>query len=91
MDTPSQSHAEHLCVLVHGLWGTPSHLDHLRETLRAQHPDDRLHILAAKSNAQNFTYDGIEVGGERIAHEIEQEIRDLEHKGAKIKKISITG
>jgi hypothetical protein len=88
---PQTSTAEHLCVLVHGLWGNPNHLNYLRETLQAQHPEDRLHILVAKSNADSFTYDGIDVGGERITNEIEQKIRELEQDGPKIKKISIIG
>ena len=82
---------DHLCVLVHGLWGNPKHLDYLRETLQAQHAQDRLHILVPKSNADNFTYDGIEVGGERITNEIEQCIRELEQKGSRITKISMVG
>ena len=69
----------------------PNHLNHLRETLQASHPTDRLHILVAKSNTNNFTYDGIEVGGERITNEIEQTIRELEYDGSKIKKISMIG
>ena len=85
------STAEHLCVLVHGLWGNPNHLNYLRDTLQAQHPEDRLHILGAKSNADGMTYDGIEVGGERIANEIEQKIRELEQNGSRIKRISIIG
>lgn len=92
MASPSpSSRPEHLCVLVHGLWGNPIHLTHLRDTLQAQYPQDRLHILVAKSNADNNTYDGIEVGGERITNEIEQEIKELEAGGAKIKRLSITG
>ncbi|KAK5170111.1 uncharacterized protein LTR77_004695 [Saxophila tyrrhenica] len=85
------STAEHLCVLVHGLWGNPNHLNYLRDTLQAQHPEDRLHILAAKSNADGWTYDGVEVGGERIANEIEQKIKELEQAGSKIKRISMIG
>jgi hypothetical protein len=85
------SSPEHLCVLIHGLWGNPVHLNHLKETLQAQHPEDRLHILVAKSNADSFTYDGIEVGGERITNEIEQTIKELEQSGTKIKRISIVG
>jgi hypothetical protein len=91
MDATPPSTAEHLCVLVHGLWGNPNHLNYLRETLQSQHPEDRLHILVAKSNADSFTYDGIEVGGERITNEIEQRIRELEQTGAKISKISMVG
>ncbi|KAF2484081.1 putative serine esterase-domain-containing protein [Neohortaea acidophila] len=91
MDSPNPSSTIHLCVLVHGLWGNPVHLNHLRDALQAQHPQDRLHILVAKSNADYNTYDGIEVGGERVTHEVEQTIRELEKEGAKVQKISVTG
>lgn len=82
---------DHLCVLIHGLWGNPRHLDYLRNTLQAEHPEDKLHILVPKSNADNFTYDGIEVGGERVTNEVEQCIRDLEQNGSKVTKISLVG
>ena len=91
MDPSQQSTAEHLCVLVHGLWGNPDHLKYLKETLQAQHLEEKLHILVSKSNADSFTYDGIEVGGERITNEVEQTVKELEQDGAKIKKISIVG
>lgn len=91
METPSHSTAEHLCVLVHGLWGNPNHLNYLRDTLQARQTDERLHILLPKSNADSFTYDGIEVGGERITNEIEQKIKELEQNGAKIRKLSVIG
>ncbi|KAK3722404.1 hypothetical protein LTR37_002395 [Vermiconidia calcicola] len=91
MGSPQTPTAEHLCILVHGLWGNPSHLNHLRDTLQAQHPEDRLHILVAKSNADSFTYDGIEIGGERITNEAEQKIKELEQAGTKIRRISIVG
>lgn len=74
------------------LWGNPSHLNHLRDRLRQEYPDDKLHILVAKTNANNHTYDGIEVGGERIVYEVEQEIARLEvEHGTKIEKISVAG
>lgn len=50
-----------------------------------------MHILLAKSNASSFTYDGIELGGERITHEIEDKITELEQNGCKITKLSVTG
>ncbi|KAK4634710.1 Lipid droplet phospholipase 1 [Fulvia fulva] len=83
--------ADHLAVICHGLWGNPSHLNHLRDTLRAAYSDQSLHILVPTSNSDNQTYDGVEVGGERIANEIEQRLSELEQQGHKIKKISITG
>lgn len=85
------SKPDHLCVLIHGLWGSPKHLEYLRTTLQAQYAEDTLHILVPKSNADNFTYDGIEVGGERITNEIEQCIRELEQSGSNITKISMVG
>ncbi|GAB7365765.1 hypothetical protein MBLNU230_g7100t1 [Neophaeotheca triangularis] len=80
--------ADHLCVLIHGLWGNPSHLEQLRSTLQAQH--EGLHILVAKSNTDSYTYDGIALGGERITNEIEQQLADLSSTTT-ITKISIVG
>lgn len=59
--------------------------------LRERYGADRLHILAAKRNAGNFTYDGIELGGERLAHEIEDTLGALKGQGYTIKKLSVIG
>ncbi|KAF3387561.1 putative lipase [Penicillium rolfsii] len=83
--------ADHLCVLVHGLWGNPSHLDFVASALRERHDEDTVHILCAKNNSGNWTYDGIELGGERLAHEIEETLEKLDKTGQKIKKLSIIG
>lgn len=62
----------------------------MRKTLfRQQH--DNVHILVAKTNSSSFTYDGIEVGGERIADEIEQTVARLTQQGARLTKISLVG
>ena len=45
----------------------------------------------AKSNSQNFTYDGIDVGGERVAREIEEELSKLFASGHTVTKLSIVG
>ncbi|KAI9860649.1 MAG: hypothetical protein M1830_006222, partial [Pleopsidium flavum] len=86
-----QRRADHLCVLVHGLWGNPSHLSYLASALREKYPEDRLHILVAKRNSGSFTYDGIELGGERVAQEIEDTLEQLARSGQEIKKLSIVG
>ncbi|KAF7593627.1 hypothetical protein BBP40_011145 [Aspergillus hancockii] len=83
--------ADHLCVLFHGFLGSPSHMDHLAASLSERFSDDRLHILVAKRNAGNLTYDGIEVGGERVAHEIEETIDALADMGCHIRKLSVVG
>ncbi|GLI73101.1 hypothetical protein PoHVEF18_001311 [Penicillium ochrochloron] len=91
MSENSTNKADHLCVLVHGLWGNPSHLDYVASALRERHDEDTVHILCAKNNSGNWTYDGIELGGERLAHEIEETLEKLDKKGQKIKKLSIIG
>lgn len=81
----------HLCVLVHGLWGNGSHLNYLTTSLRDRHPDDELTILVCERNASSFTYDGIEVGAERVTREIEDTIEELKGDGVKVDRFSIIG
>ena len=76
---------------VYSLWGNPKHLAYLASALRETHAEDKLHILVATRNSDTFTYDGIDVGGERVAQEIEDEMKDLLHKGHKITKLSLVG
>ncbi|KAB8266345.1 putative serine esterase-domain-containing protein [Aspergillus pseudonomiae] len=83
--------ADHLCVLIHGFWGNPSHMDHLAASLRQRYSEDRLHVLVAERNIGNLTYDGIEVGGERVAHEIEETLGTLADQGCPIRKLSVVG
>ena len=73
------------------LWGNPNHLEVMAKSLRAKHPKESLHILVAKRNSGSFTYDGIELGGERVCQEIEQEIEKLAKEGQEIKRISLVG
>lgn len=61
------------------------------KALRAAHSEDEVHILIAQRNSGSFTYDGIELGGERVCAEIEEELRLIEKKGGKIKKLSLVG
>ncbi|KAI4196861.1 MAG: hypothetical protein LQ350_006281 [Teloschistes chrysophthalmus] len=83
--------ADHLCVLVHGFWGNPTHLEYLSKTLREKHPEDKLNILVAKSNSGTYTYDGIETGGERVTQEVETLLEELEKDGAPVAKLSVVG
>ncbi|KAL4782402.1 putative serine esterase-domain-containing protein [Aspergillus varians] len=85
------SKAGHLCVLVHGLWGNPSHMGTIASALRKRYDENQLHILAAECNTGNLTYDGIEVCGERLVHEIEETLKTLETDGHKIQKLSVVG
>lgn len=50
-----------------------------------------MYILAAQRNSGSYTYDGIELGGERVAHEIEETLERLAAQGCHIKKLSVVG
>jgi len=89
--TGGSAKATHLCVLVHGLWGNPSHLRNVAKALRDEYSEDELYILPAEKNCGSFTYDGIELGGERVCAEIEEKLRNIEEQGGKITKLSIAG
>ncbi len=73
------------------LWGNPNHLSYLASALRDKHSEEKLHILVPKTNSDTFTYDGIDLGAERVTQEIETFIEELEKQGSAIKKISIVG
>ncbi|OAA67317.1 DUF676 domain containing protein, hydrolase-like protein [Niveomyces insectorum RCEF 264] len=83
--------ADHLCVLVHGLWGKPGHMGSIAAALRDEFSEDRLHLLVAESNSGYFTYDGIETGGERVCIEIENALAAVEARGGHIARISVIG
>lgn len=63
----------------------------IAKVLRTEYPEDELYLLIAKQNSGSFTYDGVERGGERVCAEIEEELRTIESKGGKIKKLSVVG
>jgi hypothetical protein len=73
------------------LWGNPIHLASVAKALRAQFPPDKLYILVVKRNSGSFTYDGIELGGERVCLEIEEELEVIKSRGGNIKQLSIAG
>lgn len=50
-----------------------------------------MHILLPKTNAGNYTYDGIELGGERVTHEIETFLHEAKDRGTAVTKISVVG
>ena len=59
--------------------------------MRERYGHGRLHILVAERNSGNFTYDGIELGGERVAHEVEETLEALIANGHTIRKLSVVG
>lgn len=86
----------HLLVLIHGMWGNPSHLGHANKIIRevkgeVEDGGMKLEVLVAETNKDESTYDGIDWGGERVAEEIRQKTADLEKEGRKVTRFSVTG
>ena len=48
-------------------------------------------VLACRRNPGSLTYDGIEVGAERVAREIEDLLEELGRDGYEITKFSVIG
>lgn len=66
-------------------------MGYINSALREKYPEDRLHILAAKGNSGSYTYDGIELGAERVTQEIEGFLEALEREGRPVEKLSMVG
>ncbi len=61
------------------------------KALRAAYSEDELYILVAARNSGSFTYDGVELGGERVCAEIEEELEKIRSSGGNITRLSIAG
>ena len=69
----------HLLVLIHGMWGNPSHLASMHRIMEQsqvhESPDGtELHVMLAETNQAESTYDGIDWGGERVASEVSGDV-----------------
>lgn len=69
----------HLLVLLHGMWGNPSHLAEMKRIYSerwgkegSEHgrAREQLHIFVPETIRESQTYDGIDWGGERVAQEV---------------------
>ncbi|KAF4571074.1 hypothetical protein EYR36_001656 [Pleurotus pulmonarius] len=86
----------HLLVLIHGMWGHPSHLHQLVRRMEKKHPfsattGTKLWVLNARTNSEELTYDGIDWGGERVVDEIDAEMADITAGGGRVTRLSVTG
>ncbi|OQR92143.1 hypothetical protein ACHHYP_04075 [Achlya hypogyna] len=82
-----QDDATHLVVLQHGLHGSPADYQTFEFILKDVFRDvTGLYIVAAESNAKD-THDGIDVGGTRLADEVEA----LAASCPKLEKLSLVG
>ncbi|KAH7890808.1 putative serine esterase-domain-containing protein [Phlebopus sp. FC_14] len=89
----------HLLVLIHGMWGNPSHLAHMHHIIQEVKGNSQsvgpgepeLVVLVAQTNRDESTYDGIDWGGERVAQEVLEEVKKHEDKGRRVTRFSVMG
>jgi hypothetical protein len=91
----------HAVFLIHGMWGNKGHFWFVEQQLLEAYPDLKVHACTA--NEGNKTYDGIDVGGDRVCVEvwifcveqclleIEETLAKWREEGEDITKISIIG
>jgi hypothetical protein len=64
----------HFLACVHGMWGTPDHLLSVENTIREKFPKDEkgteLVTLRLQTNAESYTYDGMDWCAERAVKEV---------------------
>ncbi|KAG7665895.1 uncharacterized protein J8A68_000518 [[Candida] subhashii] len=92
----------HLVILVHGLWGNPTHLSYLEKQITQNiipsqgkdndNDNEIIQVYKTGSHSGYMTYDGIDINGKRISDEILTETKRLENNpDHKIIKFSIIG
>ncbi|KAG1303673.1 hypothetical protein G6F64_009871 [Rhizopus arrhizus] len=79
-----------LVVLSHGLWGVKTHMNYIKKKLLEKYKRSII-VLNIDVNEAKYTYDGIDICGERAAQQIEGTLRQLEKMNRKVEKISMIG
>ncbi|KAF9091136.1 hypothetical protein BGX23_005442 [Mortierella sp. AD031] len=70
----------HLIILHHGLWGNVGHVRFIAEQFK-QRLGDRLLVYRAQANESAYTYDGIDICGQRLVQEIHSVVKVIESGG----------
>ena len=60
--------SDHAVFLIHGLWGNNRHYWYVEQQLKQAHPGLKVHACAFNEGYK--TYDGVDVGGDRIISEV---------------------
>ncbi|KAF1798161.1 putative serine esterase-domain-containing protein [Mucor lusitanicus] len=79
-----------LVVLSHGLWGVKGHMGFIEKKLIDKY-GDKIHVLNSSVNEAKFSYDGVDICGERLAEDVESTVVRLGKNGKQVKKISMIG
>ncbi|KAG0327169.1 hypothetical protein BGZ99_008259 [Dissophora globulifera] len=70
----------HLVVLQHGLWGNVDHVRFIAAQFK-ERLGDRILVYRAQTNEAKFTYDGVDVCGQRLVQEIYSVVKVIETGG----------
>lgn len=87
----------HLVVLVHGVWGNPSHMSYLEHQIqnhtKCSDPNEKIIVYKTGSHSGYLTYDGVDINGKRITDEIVAYTNQLnsESEEASVTKFSLIG
>ncbi|KAG8701587.1 hypothetical protein FRC08_004003 [Ceratobasidium sp. 394] len=86
----------HFVACVHGMWGVPGHLSSVENTILEKFPKGKegpeVVTLKIRTNADSFTYDGLDWGAERAVKEIYEDVGKIEKDGSrKVTRFSIVG
>jgi hypothetical protein len=84
---PSRQQPKHLVVMVHGLHGSCGDFTYMSEQLQAKFGGDVLPHAASCNSGFLLTHEGIDVGGRRLAEEVEE----ITEEYPSLEKISILG
>jgi hypothetical protein len=79
--------SDHAVFLIHGMWGNSGHFWYVQQQLLEAYPDLKVHACTA--NESNKTYDGIDVGGDRVC--VEVQVRYVEECLSRFKKRWLSG
>ena len=66
------SHLNHIVVLHHGLWGNAEHMKKIQENLELNDNSSQLFFLNISVNENEFTFDGIDLLGNRTIEQLQQ-------------------
>ncbi|KAI9319348.1 putative serine esterase-domain-containing protein [Dichotomocladium elegans] len=81
-----------LVVLQHGLWGSTNHMKFIQNSIEKSCSNPAMvSIFNMDANEGKYTYDGIDVCGERLVKRITDHVQELASKGTCVKRIIMVG
>lgn len=85
--------ATHAVFLLHGIWGNPTQMYTLKDTLveRAESEGANIDVWCCESYRGPKTFDGVDICADRIIQEIHIKIKDFDRDGRRATKFSILG